>query len=92
MLALGLGNDQRELDLVQIGDGLEHFKRGVPFPGLHLAHVSRITADFMRDVRAAPSLLQPQRGDHRAQRLLGCVTSALELFRDFAGHAGIIGD
>lgn len=51
--ALGAGDHLREFDLVNIRDGLEHLKGGVPLPVLHLTFVSRIAADLVSHVRDA---------------------------------------
>ena len=86
MQALGAGHDQRELDLVNVGDGLEHFEGGVLRPVLDPKHVRIVASHSLGDVLIRPATLYAQVGNHSAERSLWRVASAFQWF-DWTTHA-----
>jgi len=67
MLALGAGDELRELEVVDVRDRLEQSECGISLAMLHLIHVADVAADFVGDVIRAESPAEPQLCDHGAQ-------------------------
>lgn len=89
VFAFGHRKQLGELDVVDVGDGLEGLEGWVLGPVLDLIHVRVVAADLCCNVLVGHLPLNPQVGNDRSQRLCRGVCLALERSNGTA-HPGII--